>query len=244
MIPTNKKSFHELLKQTRLEADQTVEVMAVLLNMTGEEYLALESWKYPDEDTLKRLCLMMEWNYYDSQRLIINEMISPHRPMPTEPDEEYQSNIARPGPATAPRGAPPGISAGHNSLGARLREVRMITGQSTDIISLMLNIDEEEYKQLEDGMQPADEVLRRISLVYNWNYQDLISVLRSEHAKSFQPSRVGMPFLGSNAHSARFRQISQELDGLFGKLSDVDQQIILAQLELIRETMLRQQKAS
>jgi hypothetical protein len=108
----------------------------------------------------------------------------------------------------------------------------------------MLNIEEEEYNQLEDGLQPNDEVLRRISLVYNWNYQDLISVLRSEHAKSFQPSRVGMPFMGSNAHTARFRQISQEMEGLFIKLSDVDQQSVLAQTELIRETMLRQQKAS
>ena len=132
--------------------------------------MALESWKYPDEDTLKRLCLMMEWNYYDARRLIINEMISPHRPAAMEPEEKVPRISEQGTPGTAPRGAPPGISAGHNSLGARLREVRMITGQSTDIIALMLNIDEDGYKQLEDGMQPSDEVLRRISLVYNWNY--------------------------------------------------------------------------
>lgn len=244
MTPTNKNSFHGLLKQTRLDAEQTVEVMAVLLNMSIEDYLAMESWKYPDEETLKRLCLMMEWNYYDTQRLIINEMISPHRPPLASPEETATKGAAHAPPLTAPRGTPPGISSGHNSLGARLREVRMITGQSTDLIALMLNIEEEEYKQLEEGLQPNDEVLRRISLVYNWNYQDLISVLRAEHAKSFQPSRVGMPFMGSNAHTARFRQINQEIEGLFIKLSDVDQKSILAQIELIRETMLRQQKAS
>lgn len=227
-----------------MEANQTLEVMAVLLSMTVDEYEALETWKYPDEDTLKRLCLMMEWNYYDSQRLIINEMISPHRPNTAGPEEEARASGGQSAAVTAPRGAPPGISAGHNSLGARLREVRMITGQSMDIIALMLNMDEAEYKQLEDGMQPSDEVLRRISLVYNWNYQDLISVLRSEHAKSFQPSRVGMPFLGSNAHTVRFRQISQEMEGLFMRLAEMDQGSVLAQLELIRETMLRQHKAS
>ena len=243
MIPTNKNSFHELLKQTRIDAEQTVEVMAVLLNMSVDDYLALESWKYPDEETLKRLCLMMEWNYYDTQRLIINEMISPHRPV-TAPEETAHTGTVQSRTAATPRGSEPNVSSGHNSLGARLREVRMITGQSTDIIALMLNIGEEEYVQLEDGMQPSDELLRRISLVYNWNYQDLISVLRAEHAKSFQPSRVGMPFLGSNAHTARFRKISQELEGLFMKLSDSDQRSILAQVELIRETMLRQQKAS
>lgn len=244
MISTNKNSFHNLLEQTRLDADQTVEVMAVLLNMSIDDYLALESWRYPDEETLKRLCLMMEWNYYDTQRLIINEMISPHRPTLASSEELAPKGSAHAPLPTVPRGAPPGISSGHNSLGARLREVRMITGQSTDIIALMLNLDEEEYKQLEDGMQPKDDVLRRISLVYNWNYQDLISVLRAEHAKSFQPSRVGMPFMGSNAHTARFRKISQEMEGLFMKLSDVDQKSVLAQFELIRETMLRQKKAS
>ena len=79
VIPPNKNTFHELLRRTRQEADQTDEVMAVVLNMSAEEYRDLETWKYPDEETLKRLCLMMEWNYYDTQRLIINEMISPHR---------------------------------------------------------------------------------------------------------------------------------------------------------------------
>ena len=239
-MQSSKRTFHELLSRTRQDADQTSEVMAVLLNMSAEDYEALESWKYPDEETLKRLCLMMEWNYYDTQRLIINEMISPRRPKPAAGDET--------GAMAAPQGMP---GAGQtpsggvrNSLGERLREVRMITGQSTEIIALMLNIEEEEYNRLEEGGQPSDEVLRRISMVYNWNYQDLISVLRSEHAKSFQPSRVGMPFLGATAQTARFRQIGQELEGMFMQLSDSEQQMVLAQLELIRDTMRRQQKPS
>jgi transcriptional regulator with XRE-family HTH domain len=237
-----KRTFHELLRATRLEADQTVEVMAVLLNMTPEEYEALETWKYPDEETLKRLSLMMQWNYYDTQRLIINEMISPNRPAPATAAEAEA--------APQPGGENPAEKKEHrqaafmNTLGERLREVRLITGQSTEIIALMLNLDEAQYLRIEEGEQPPDEVLRRISLIYNWNYQDLISVLRSEHAKNFQPHRVGMPFLGATAHTARFRQISREMEELFGRLSDVDQQIAIAQLELVRDTMRRHQKAS
>ena len=228
-----------MLSRTRQDADQTVEVMGILLNMTTEDYEALESWKYPDEETLKRLCLMMEWNYYDTQRLIINEMISPHRPNPGVTDGETAVAAALegvPGAGQAPSGGT------RNSLGERLQEVRMITGQSTEIIALMLNIEEEEYKRLEEGAPPSDEVLRRISMVYNWNYQDLISVLRSEHAKSFQPSRVGMPFLGATAQTSRLRQIGRELEGMFIRLSDSEQQMVLAQMELIRDTMRRQQK--
>jgi len=244
VIPSNKNSFHELLRRTRQEADQTEEVMGVVLNMSAEEYRDLETWRYPDEDTLKRLCLMMEWNYYDTQRLIINEMISPRRPAPAGAGDQDAPHNDPAAQSRTARGGPPAPAAGRNGLGERLREVRMITGQSMDIISLMLNIDEEEYKRLEEGMQPSDELLRRISMVYNWNYQDLISVLRSEHAKNFQPSRVGMPFLGSTAQSARLRQVIGEMEGLFVKLSDADQQMILGQLELIRDSIRRQQKVS
>ncbi len=232
-----KKTFHDLLRKTRNEADQTADVMGVLLNMTPTEYEALETWKYPDEDTLKRLCLMMEWNYYDTQRLIINEMISPNRP--PVPDEAAAPPQAR--PAHAPY---TGEKTAMLSLGERLREVRLVTGQSSDIIALMLNIDEETYLRLEEGEQPPDELLRRISVIYSWNYQDLISVLRSEHARRFQPPRVGMPFLGSTIFTARFRQISTELEGMFMYLSDHDQQMVLAQLELIRDTMRRHRKGA
>ena len=137
VIGQNKRTFHELLKKTREEANQSEEVMAVLLNVSPEEYQALEGWKYPDEETLKRLCLMMEWNYYDTQRLIINEMISPHRPVPPaeqSPPEPVQGPGIGPGPA----GRTPPAGGKRNSLGERLREVRMITGQSTEIISLMI----------------------------------------------------------------------------------------------------------
>lgn len=241
MLPP-KRTFHELLRETRLGADQTPEVMAVLLNMSVEEYEALEGWKYPDEDTLKRLCMMMEWNYYDTQRLIINEMISPNRPASSMPPA--QQSVPKAVNSVTPQAAEQRSTQTAGTLGERLREVRLVTGQSTEIIALMLNIEEEEYLRIEEGAHPSDEVLRRISMVYTWNYQDLNSVLRTEHARRFQPTHVGMPYLGSTAQLARFRQLTKELEALFLKLSDADQQMGTAQLELIRDTMLRHQRAS
>ena len=72
------QTFHEKLLQGRIAANQTVDAMAILLNITAEHYEQLESGRYPDDETLRRLCKMMGWNYYEAQRLIINEMISPH----------------------------------------------------------------------------------------------------------------------------------------------------------------------
>ena len=237
-----KRSFHQLLHEARRTANQSVEVMGFLLNMSGEDYEALESWKYPDEETLKRLCLMMEWNYYDTQRLIINEMISPHREAAPE-GEEPEAESARPArPAGAERTHPAAPKT--TSMGERLREVRLVTGQSIDIIALMLGIDADHYKRLEEGEHPSDTLLRRISTVYNWNYQDLLAVLKSSQALSFQPAQVGMPYLGASAQVSRVKKIFREMEEVFPLIPDEDKLFVISQLELVRDSMRRHQKAS
>jgi len=238
-----KRTFHELLRSSREAANQTHEVMAVVLGLSVEDYEDLESHKYPDEETLKRLCLINEWNYYDTQRLIINEMITPHnaekhssRPV----EKKDKAGAGKPASSGIPRSREMKMT----TMGDRLREVRLVTGQSIDIISLLLGIDSEHYKRLEEGEPPNDELLRKISVVYNWNYQDLETLLRSQIAKNFQPSRVGMPFMASSASHTRFQQIVREMEKLFLRVQDADQKMALGQLELIRETLRRHQKAS
>lgn len=241
-MESNKKSFHGMLKNARIQADQTMEVMGVLLNLTAEEYEDLETWKYPDEDTLKRLCLMMEWNYYDTQRLIINEMISPHRPIHSlkgggdsiiQKKETLQKKKALP------------ASGKINTLGDRLREVRLVTGQEVEVLSMMLGIEASLYERMEGGSYPpSDDLLQKISKVYNWNYQELLTVVKTERAREFQPVRVGMPFLGSSAQVARLKELAREIEGLLPRVPDTEQKMVLSQLELIRDSMRRHQKAS
>ncbi len=216
-----RKTFHELLRQGRLEAQQTPEVMAVMLGMTSEEYDALEAGTYPNESSLKRLCAMMDWNFYEAQRLIINEMIAPQASPPGVAED-------RPRPA-APR----------DTLSRRLEAVRLETGQSVEIISRLLNIAIDTYQRLEAGEVPPADLLRRIAMVYNWNYHDLIVLQRSEHAGSFQPPRAGLPFAGGSAHTARWRALCDEMEGLFGRVPEADRERVLAQLELIRDTLAR-----
>ena len=66
---------------------------------------------------------------------------------------------------------------------------------------MLLKIPLEEYERLEAGESPSDEVLRRISMVYNWNYLDLVDLARAEQAHVFQPRLPSPPFAttgGSN----------------------------------------------
>jgi len=224
------RTFHEQLREGRQAAKQTPEVMAVLLNMSLPEYQALEGGEYPDEETLKRLCTMMEWNFYDTHRLIINELIAPPKPRAAEPPR--QQPVPPPTPAA---GRPPLLE----TLGSRLRAVREGTGQSEEIISRLLHIDVETYQRLEAGEAPPDGLLRRISMVYNWNYHDLVALQRAEHARSFQPAHQGVPFSGRTGHLVRWRALVLEMEPLFAGLPAPEQERALAQLELIRDSLAR-----
>ncbi len=252
MSAPEKKTFARHLQDARLAGEQTTDVMAVLLNITQEEYELLESGQYPDDETLRRICTLLGWNYYDTQRLLINEMIAPRdlarapvkgeargkspapsapltvgepHPLPATPLEHGGQRTARP---TQPE-----------TLGSRLREVRLVTGQSVDVIAMLLNTDAETYMALEAGASPNDEMLRRVSSVYRWNYQELLNLLRTEHARSFQPVRVGTPYPAATADLEKLKALNQDVQNIFYRMNANERTRVLAQIELIRDTMRR-----
>ena len=238
MIPS-RNTFHEMLTQARTEGNQTVDGMSILLSMSPEDYEALECGKYPDDETLVKLCRMMGWNYHEAQRVIINEMISPH----SAPKSGQSTAVESKSPAPEHAIIPPD-SFKKETLNGRLREVRDDSGQSVEIIALMLRIDQETYLQLEAGEPPSDELLRRISVVYHWNYNELKDILVSEQAHSYQPHLRDAPFPGATELTSRFRALVGDMTGFFDKLLRDDQTMMLAQLELIRDTMRRHQRTA
>jgi transcriptional regulator with XRE-family HTH domain len=128
------------------------------------------------------------------------------------------------------------------SLGSRLKDVRLLTGQSMEIIGALLNIGAPAYQRLEDGESPSDELLRRISMIYNWNYYDLQAILRSEQARQLQPRRVGNPFPNTTVRLNRLRGVCRDIETVFGIAPEAEQDLMLAQLELIRGTLQRHRR--
>jgi transcriptional regulator with XRE-family HTH domain len=238
-----KSRFGELLRESRENAQQTPDVVAILLGISAEDYLAMEAGRYfPDPDTLKRLCMMMEWNYYDAQRLIRNEQLSSSHALALTSAQRESSTQALQSLPLDPNG---GAGSGRaDSLGARLKDVRLLTGQSMEIIAALLSIGVEEYQRLEDGEAPSDELLRRIGVTYNWNYYDLISILRSQQAHKLQPRRMGSPFPGATVRPEKLRALVRELEAAFPALPDAEQDMVLAQLDLIRATAQRHHKSA
>jgi transcriptional regulator with XRE-family HTH domain len=232
------RRFHELLRDAREKARQSTEVMGILLNMEEHDYVAIERGEvFPDPETLRRLCMMLEWNLYDTQRLINNERAA--RPGAAAGGDEAALRALQSAPVDPAR-----RSSARDSLGARMREVRETTGQQVEIIAMLLGISVDHYRRLEAGEAPADDLLRRISMVYDWNYLDLLSLLRSEQARALQPHRVGSPFPAASAQTTRLKALTHDLEGLFAALPERDQQFVLTQLELVRETMRKLRQAS
>lgn len=239
-MPAMKPRFHEMLRQAREEAQQTPDVMAILLNLDEATYEAIERGeRYPDNETLRRLCMMLEWNFYDTQRAIANEMMVPRRRAAADPApggagdralEALQGMPLETGPTERARPRP--------TLGSRMREVREETGQAIEVIAMLLGIDEATYERLEAGDMPSDELLRRISMVYDWNYYDLVALLRSQHIETLQPRRVGAPF-PSSERQRRLTALLRECEQHFPQLAEAEQKVLLAQVELVRDTARR-----
>ncbi|MDH4246529.1 MAG: transcriptional regulator [Deltaproteobacteria bacterium] len=247
-MSVTRPGFHDHLRQAREQADQTPEVMAVLLNLSIEDYRAIEAGeRFPDDETLRRLCLMLEWNYYETRRAINNTGSKPSGgaegtaktiARPTAP----VSNKAAEKAAQALTGQPleSGKSGRKDTLGQRMAEVREQTGQSLEVIAMLLGLTPESYMLLEGGELPDDELLRKISMVYDWNFHDLKALLRSEQALALQPRRYGVPFAGASTHSHRVKSVLNELETQFPHLGNREQEFCLAQLELVLETVKRQ----
>jgi transcriptional regulator with XRE-family HTH domain len=233
-----KSRFGELLREEREKAGQAQEVMAILLNIPPDQYAGMEAGTtLPDGETLKRLCMMLEWNLHETQRLIRNEMASPARARALTPPSRDSTPGALQGHPLNPDGSPGAAKV--ENLGSRLLEVRLSTGQTKDVIAALLNIPVEAYQRLEEGEAPSLELLRRISMVYNWNYHDLQTVLRTEQARDLQPRRVGNPFPSASLRADRLREVCRDIEAAFGNSPEPEQDMALAQLDLIRSTLKR-----
>ena len=231
------QTFPQRLHEAREAGNQTTEVMAVLLNLPHEAYQQLEAGSYPDDQTLRRICMLLGWNYSETQRQLINEMIAPRRSGRHGESASATRHVDEPVAHAQAHAAAHPHPVRAETLGSRLRDVRLVTGQAEEVIAMLLNIDADTYRALEHGKAPSDELLRRISTVYHWNYQDLLAILRTEHAQRFQPLHLGVAFPNSTAIKTRLQEITQDIHTLFGDLSRNEQERICSQLEFIRDTM-------
>jgi len=64
--------LNEMILEFREDIGQSIEGLALLMQMEPEEYARLEKDWIPPDETLQRLCALFEWNYQEIKRLADN----------------------------------------------------------------------------------------------------------------------------------------------------------------------------
>ena len=152
--------LNEMIKDFRLSIDQSIEALALLMQMDPEEYARLEEDWNPPADILQRLCALFEWNYQDISRIAMN---TPQAP---------QSQLTEGGRARA-------------TFGEQLQAERLAVGQTLEGLSTLLGIPVDYYQALEEGVTPPDELLRKICSMFEWNYRQVRQRLITSTNPSF-----------------------------------------------------------
>ena len=83
--------LNEMIREFRESINQSVEALAMLLQLSPEEYTRLEeSWNPPDP-VLERICTLFEWNYQEIKRIALQGPFTgnedPNEPVQEEPEQ-------------------------------------------------------------------------------------------------------------------------------------------------------------
>ena len=167
--------LNEMIREFRESINQSVEALAMLLQLSPEEYNQLEENWNPPDPVLERICTLFEWNYQDIKR------ISLQGPFNEDPDseEEGDADTGQSSPASLP-------------FAQKLAQARMEAGQTPEGMAMLLGVSEDYYLLLEENTQPDDDLLRRICGLFHWNYNEVLQKLRTRNHPLYSTTRLSL----------------------------------------------------
>lgn len=227
----------EMLEEARIQVSQSPEGIATLLNIPVDEYLTVETGAIPSEDLLRRICALFGWNYNQTRQKVLNatSLFTPMMP-PLSLKELQAKNSLKDLPPL------PLDAVGKETLADKMLHSRNEYGQTTDGIALLLNISEDHYLALEQGtLLPDAELLKRIATLFRWNYRTLQLLVRNENIELFQPL-TPINKLPESSSKTKLTQIIEEIQQVWALAPEAEQEMLLNQMRLIRDTLKRYQK--
>lgn len=230
-------AFHHMLQKAREQVGQNTAGIATLLNISPEYYETFEAGQIPPDDLVRQICSLFSWNYRNVRQQLINHA-SPHmvvRQPPLSLKEIQSLPKKEKQPVLLPE------EREEDSLAFRLRETRTHFGQTVSGIALLLNISEEYYEQLEAGLVPEPELLKRIASLFQWNYNELRLLVQNENIHQFQPTVTALNSPAS-ALSSQLDKLLAEIKQSWQQIPTNKQELLFAQLEVLRDTAKRWQE--
>ena len=155
------------IREFRKDIGQSVEGLALLMQIEPEEFVRLEEDWIPPDEILQRLCSLFEWNYKDIKRLADN---TPN----LKPKEKNRGNNEQVSGEVASDDITPTPFAG------MVREARNNAGQDIKGISTLLGVSTNYYEEIEVGLVPPDNLLRKLCSLYGWNYKQIQQKIKTQ----------------------------------------------------------------
>ena len=175
MSELNKK-----IREFREDIGQSIEGIALLMQMEPEEFLRLEEDWIPPDDILKRLCSLFEWNYKEIKRLAQN---TPNSKLKLKNHGKKQQISVE---STLDEIAP-------TPLAGIVRKSRNNAGQDIKGISTLLGVSADYYEEIEAGLVPPDNILRKLCSLYGWNYKQIQQKIKTQSTYIFGPNQPPLP---------------------------------------------------
>ena len=159
--------LNQRIRKFREDIGQSIEGLALLMQMEPEEFARLEVDWIPSDEILQRLCSLFEWNYKDIKRLAQNTPNS-------KPNEKNHGNKQQ----VYVEGKSPDIAP--TPLAGMVRESRNNAGQDTKGISTLLGVSLDYYAEIESGLVPPDNIIRKLCSLYGWNYKQIQQKIKTQ----------------------------------------------------------------
>ncbi|MEC9360310.1 MAG: hypothetical protein VX985_00575, partial [SAR324 cluster bacterium] len=187
----------------------------------------------PPDELLRKLCLLFGWNYNQIlQKINSQSSVLLGNLQPLIHAKEIQARLPKQELMEIPD-----IS-GPVPLHEQILKARVHADQNVEGISILLQINPELYEQIESGIVfPDPDLLKRISSLFGWNYNELLNREKSSHFSELLPAITSLNSPDSSITEIKLRNILRDISDTWRKLSKDQQQTLLMQLEFLRGSM-------
>ena len=204
-----------------------------LLGISVDHYSDLEDGVIPSDELLRKLCLLFGWNYKQIlQKVNSQNSLFYGTQQPLLPASEIKARIPKQEAVEVPDIPTP------IKLHEQILQARMNADQNVEGISLLLQINPELYEQIESGyVKPDPSLLKRISALFDWNYNELLNREKNSQYSQLLPAITSLNNPESSIEIIKLRQILDEISDYWHRLNEDQKKTIFAQIEFIRDSM-------
>tara|TARA_Y100001970_G_C14249173_1_gene870503 strand:- start:77 stop:1066 length:990 start_codon:yes stop_codon:yes gene_type:complete len=225
--------FSKMIIQARNEAKQDELGISTLLGISVEQFKEIENGFLPPNEIIRKFCTLFGWNYKEIKNKINAQSIIHFDNIQILPDVKKTKSLVSVSKNQFKKNIKPPIS-----LNELIQKARMDANQSIEGVSLLLQINTELYEQIESGdVNPDPDLLKRISSLFGWNYNEMIKREKTSNFGKLLPVITKLDLKETSFNLNRLRKTQQEIEEKWDKISKDQQETLLTQLEFLLGSM-------